>query len=138
MFKKEFIVGLLVAFLSLVMVGTVFAGENDYANIIGSDEFTFDAPESKTDVVVNDYVVNDYVYDQEHLALAGTEAGDWEYKYDAPETKADVAARSHVYNQEHMALVGTEAGDWEYRSGINTGEATAPEGQKMDTLCATC
>jgi len=133
MFKKEFIVGLLVVFLSLVMVGTVFAGENDYTNIIGSDEFTFDSTESN-----NDVATSDYVYDQEHLASVGTEAGDWEYKFDAPETKADVAARSHVYDQDHMVLVGTEAGDWEYRSDINNGEATAPEGRKVDTLCATC
>ena len=44
-----------------------------------------------------------------------SEAGEWEFKFDAPETKADVAAGNNVYDQEHLALVGSEAGDWEYK-----------------------
>lgn len=40
----------------------------------------------------------------------GTEAGNWQYQFDAPVTKADIAALNHTYDQENLALVGTEAG----------------------------
>ena len=46
----------------------------------------------------------------------GTEAGDWEYKFDSP----DAAVEGYQYDQEALARVGTEAGDWEYK-------ANAPE-----------
>jgi hypothetical protein len=41
----------------------------------------------------------------------GTEAGDWEYKFDSP----DSAVEGYQYDQEALSRVGTEAGDWEYR-----------------------
>ena len=48
-------------------------------------------------------------------AAIGTEAGDWEYKFDSPETKASQAARDYDYNQESLAVIGSEAGNWEYQ-----------------------
>ncbi|HKJ04227.1 MAG TPA: hypothetical protein VJ974_01410 [Geopsychrobacteraceae bacterium] len=45
----------------------------------------------------------------------GTEAGDWEIKFDSPETKADLAAQNYEYNEESFAVMGTEAGNWEFR-----------------------
>ena len=42
----------------------------------------------------------------------GTEAGDWEYKFDSP----DLAVEGYQYDQEALARIGSEAGDWEYRS----------------------
>ena len=41
----------------------------------------------------------------------GTEAGDWEYKFDSP----DLAVEGYQYDQEALARIGSEAGDWEYR-----------------------
>ena len=42
----------------------------------------------------------------------GTEAGDWEYKFDSP----DLAVEGYQYDQETLARIGSEAGDWEFRS----------------------
>ena len=50
----------------------------------------------------------------EPVAAIGTEAGNWEYNFDAPETKADQAAKNYQYNRETLAAIGTEAGNWEY------------------------
>jgi hypothetical protein len=47
----------------------------------------------------------------ESQSAIGTEAGNWEYNFDAPATKADVAARNYNDNQSALALSGTEAGD---------------------------
>jgi hypothetical protein len=41
----------------------------------------------------------------------GTEAGDWEYKFDSP----DVAVEGYQYDQEALARIGSEAGDWEFQ-----------------------
>lgn len=40
----------------------------------------------------------------------GTEAGNWEFNFDAPPTKADIAAQNHNYDRERLTLIGTEAG----------------------------
>jgi hypothetical protein len=50
----------------------------------------------------------------------GTEAGDWEYKFDSP----DVTVEGYHYDQEALSRVGTEAGDWEYRSDAPETKAT--------------
>jgi hypothetical protein len=41
----------------------------------------------------------------------GTEAGDWEYKFDSP----DQAVDGYQYDQEALTRIGSEAGDWEFR-----------------------
>ena len=68
----------------------------------------------------------------------GTEAGNWEYNFDAPETKADVAAMNYQYDQEPLARVGTEAGDWEYGSDATNNEAIAEKGGVKDAVCIGC
>jgi hypothetical protein len=112
MLKKQYIVSLLVVLLSLGLAGSVIAGENDYNTILGSDEFSFEASETNKDTAANSHV-----YDQEKLALVGTEAGDWQYDYsaDAIETKSEQVASDHNSDQSQISAVGTEAGDWEYR-----------------------
>jgi hypothetical protein len=111
MLKKQYIVSLLVVLLSLGFAGSVVAGENDYNNILGSDEFSFEASETNKDTAVNSHV-----YDQEKLALVGTEAGDWQYDHSASavETKSEQVASDHNSDQSQFSAVGTEAGDWEY------------------------
>ena len=53
----------------------------------------------------------------------GSEAGNWEYRYNAPETTAEVAAQNYEYDATALNKVGTEAGNWEYR--FNTSETSA-------------
>ena len=111
MLKKQYIVSLLVVLLSLGFAGSVVAGENDYNNLLGSDEFSFEASETNKDTAASTHV-----YDQEKLALVGTEAGDWQYDYSASsvETKSEQVASNHNSDQSQSSAVGTEAGDWEY------------------------
>ena len=132
MLTKQLIISVFATFFFLGLLGTAFAGENDYTSILGSDEFAFNAPETKADVAARNYV-----YDQEHLAAVGTEAGDWEYSFNAPETNADVAARNHVYNQENLATIGTEAGGPEF-TFESAEEAVAGESGKKDAVCSNC
>ena len=42
----------------------------------------------------------------------GTEAGDWEYKFNSP----DAAVEGYQYDQETLARIGSEAGNWEFRA----------------------
>jgi hypothetical protein len=111
MLRKQYIISLLVALLSLGFAGSVMAGENDYNTILGSDEFTFESSESKNVTASN------HVYDQEKLALIGTEAGDWQYDFsaNAKQTQSEKVASDRDSDQSHLSSsVGTEAGDWEY------------------------
>lgn len=41
----------------------------------------------------------------------GTEAGDWEYKFNSP----DGTVESYQYDQEALAQIGSEAGNWQFR-----------------------
>ncbi|MBW2689952.1 MAG: hypothetical protein JRC99_08480 [Deltaproteobacteria bacterium] len=141
MFKKELFTSILVAFFCVGLVGTALAGEVIYdGSEAGSDEFTFDAPTEVNDAAKN------HVYNEESLAIIGTEAGDWEFKYDAPETKADVAARNYNYNQESLASIGTEAGNDEFRFdasernvyGSAPNEAVADGSEIKDVICNGC
>ena len=138
MFKKEFTVGVLATFLFLGLLGTAFA-ESSETSLLGTDQFTFDAPETKADIAAKNFV-----YNQEQLASVGTERGDSEFNFDAPETKADAAANSYVYNQEHLASVGTERGDSEFRfrdtrtKANNANEAVAEKGNTQDAVCKGC
>jgi uncharacterized protein affecting Mg2+/Co2+ transport len=81
------------------------------------------------------------VYNYESLAVIGTEAGDWEFNFDAPDTKATEAARNYKYNYESLAVIGTEAGDWEFNfdaSDTKASEAVATEGDNVDAMCSEC
>lgn len=108
MLKKQCILGLFVVLLSLIFVGAAVAGENDYSGILGSDQFSFE------DSVTNKAASN-HVYDQEKLALIGTEAGAWEYDPNAELTPAQQAAIERDYDQSRLSDVATEAGSWQYR-----------------------
>jgi hypothetical protein len=129
MLRKELIIGIFTAFTLLVSFGTAIAEDSNDKSILGTDEFVFNAPETKADVAARNYV-----YDEEQLALIGTEHGG----EIASTPKALKAARDYVYDQEHLALVGTEAGDWEFRfddQGTGTSEAIA---DKRDATCSKC
>ena len=141
MFKKELFTSLLVAFFCVSLVGTALAGEVIYdGSEAGNDEFTSDAPTEVSDAAKS------HVYDEKSLAIIGTEAGDWEFKYDAPETSADIAARNYNYNQESLASIGTEAGNDEFRFdasernvyGSASNEAVADDSKVKDAVCNGC
>jgi hypothetical protein len=136
MFRKEFVVGALATCFFFGLLGTSLAGEVIYdGSEAGGDKFTFAASTEVSDTVKN------HVYDGETLAKVGTEAGNFEYRFDAPETKADVAARNYQYNQESLARIGTEAGDWEYNAeiaGNNANDAVAEKNSVKDAVCKGC
>lgn len=124
MLKKQYIVSLLVVLLSLSFVSVVMAGENDYNNILGTDQFSFEDSQRVTDIEV---AAMNHDYDQDRLALVGTEAGAWEYDANAEQTEAELAAKEHNYNQNRLLDVGTEAGNWRYR--FDSSE---------NAICGTC
>jgi hypothetical protein len=129
MLRKELIIGIFTAFTLLVSFGTALAEDSNDKSILGTDEFTFDASETKADVAARNYV-----YDEEQLALVGTEAGS-----EVTSTpKALQAARNYGYDKEYLAAAGTEAGDWEFRfddQGTGTSEVIA---DKRDATCSKC
>jgi len=120
MLKKEFIITLLVVFVSFGFVTAVFA-ENSETSLLGTDEFNFNAQKTSADVAAQNHV-----YNQENLAKVGTEAGNWVYDFDAPVTAADNAARYYAYDHERLERIGTEAGDWEQRSEPSSNPMTPP------------
>lgn len=130
MLRKELIISVSVVFALLVTFGTALAeDESRDSSILGSDEYTFDAPQTETDVAASNHV-----YDEEQLARVGTEAG----SEIASSPKALKAASNHNYNEVRMAAVGTEAGDWEYRydaQGSGSSEAVA---DKRNATCNKC
>lgn len=136
MFKKELIISVLVAFLFMGFIGTAFAEQNNDTSILGSDQFSFDANNS-----MNSEAAINHDYNQEHLAVVGTEAGDWKIDFAAPESKAEMAANNYNYNQQHLALVGTESGDWKFNN--TAPETTGNEEQttatnKQGSMCSGC
>lgn len=135
MLKKQYIISILVTLLSFGFIATVVAGENDESTILGSDEFRFDAPETEIDVAARNHV-----YDQERLALIGSEAGAWQYNPNAAETKSDIAARNHDYDQRQLASVGTEAGNWEYSFNPSTdvSDVAGSDARDKDAVCSNC
>jgi hypothetical protein len=129
MLRKELIIAIFAAFTLLVSSGIALAEDSNDKSILGTDEFTFDAPETQADVAARDYV-----YDEKQLALIGTEAGG----EIASTQQARNAAAIHVYDEEHMVAVGTEAGNWDYRfdgQGSGTSEAVA---DKRGATCSNC
>ncbi len=150
MLKKELIIGVFATSVILASFGTALAEDSNDKSILGTDEFTFNASETKADVAARNYVYDyeqlaligteaggeiastpqalraaaNHVYDEEQLALIGTEAGG----EIASTPQALLAAANHVYDQEQLAVVGTEAGDWEYKfddQGSGTSEVAA-------------
>ena len=111
MLKKQLMIGLLTSCLSLIFLGSAFAGD------IGSEA----GAEVRSSQAAVEAAAS-YNYNQERLAQIGTEAGVHEFKFNAPETNADVAANNYDYNPERLNSIGTEAG---YDS-------------RNDLLCATC
>jgi hypothetical protein len=107
--KKFFIVSLAVSLL-FGLFGTAFAGEADYKTIVGTDQFVFNAPQTMADLAASHYV-----YDQQKLALVGTEKGSDQFNFDAPVSKEDLAARSYNYDPNQLAAVGTEKGSCQFK-----------------------
>lgn len=83
MFKKELIICALATFFFLGLLGTAFA-ENRDTSLIGSDQFSFDAPDS----AINYEAARNYDYNQERLAAVSTEGGNWEFKFHNTESKS--------------------------------------------------
>ena len=137
MLKKEMLITGLVFLMSLGLVGTVFAGENDYQGVLGADQFSFDAQPSEAELAALQAAIN-HNYDQDRLALAGTEAGNYEYQFDAPVTKAEIAAMNYDYDQQRLARVGTEAGDYKFGSVAESADELASDGQPGEAICGTC
>lgn len=128
MLKKSLIIGILTAFSLLGLLGTALA-ENGDNSILGTDQFTFNTPETKADVAARNHI-----YDQEQLALVGTEAGG----EITSSPRALEATRSHGYDQDHLAKVGTEGGNWEFsfdNQASRTNEAVAG---KQEVNCSSC
>ena len=137
MLKKQMLITGLVVLMSLGLVGTVFAGENDYQGVLGADQFSFDAPISAAEQAAVNAAIK-HNYDQDRLALAGTEAGDFEYRFDAPATKAELAAMNHVYDQERLDRIGTEAGDYKFGSVAASSDELASDGLPGKAICSSC
>ena len=122
MLRKQYIVSLLVVLFTFIFVGAALAGENDYSGILGSDQFSFEDSEANMDMAVSNHA-----YDEDHLALVGTEAGNWQYDANAERTPAQQAAIERDYDQSRLSDVGTEAGNWQYR--FNSSESP---------VCSSC
>lgn len=135
MFNNKLIIGLLVTFFFMGFIGTAFAENSNDTSILGTDQFSFDSQQS-----TNNEAAKNFDYNQEHLALVGTEAGNWKYN-NVQKSKADVAATNYNYNQEHLALVGTEAGDWKINNsaqGVKGIKVQASEAKKQNAICSNC
>ncbi len=137
MYKKKFIICILATFFFFGTLGAAFA-ENSETSLIGTDQFSFDAPQG-----IDYEAAKKYHYSQEHLAVVGTEAGNWEFNFNAPETKSDRAAKNYHYDQEHLAVVGTEGGDWKFKfnnsaSEVNDNGVQATAANQPNASCNGC
>jgi hypothetical protein len=129
MLRKQLIIATFASFALLATFGTAFAENSHDKSILGTDEFVFNAPETKADVAARNYV-----YDHAQLALIGTENGG----EIASTPKALLAASSYGYDQQALADVGTERGisDFNFNDqNARTGETVA---DKNKVLCANC
>lgn len=55
----------------------------------------------------------------------GSEAGNWDYRFNSNVTDADVAAMNHDYNLEALVDVGTERGITEHRLDTSKADMAA-------------
>jgi hypothetical protein len=108
MLRKNVLISILIAVLSIGFTGSVFAANADEA---GNYQFKFGASSKMQDIQAAEH----YNYDQKQLANIGTEAGNWTYNFNAPETKNVEAAEAYPYNAKQLAKDSTEAGDWDYQ-----------------------
>lgn len=90
MLKKELIVSLLVVFFCFGLVGTVFA-ENSDTSIVGRDVYSFDAQPTPAELAAQKAAM-DHEYDRDRLVRSGTEAGNWEYRFDASTRSSETVA----------------------------------------------
>ena len=96
MFKKELIVSLLVVFFTFGLAGAVFA-ENSDTSVVGKDIFSFDAQLTPSELKAQQAAMN-YEYDQERLVQGGTEAGNWEYRFDSSRESGESVADKNKMN----------------------------------------
>ncbi len=105
MLRRNLLISLLTAILSVGFAGSVFAGNTDEA---GNYHYKFGA----TSKMQNFQAAEKYNYNQEQLANVGSEAGNWTYHFNAPESKNVEAAEAHPYNAKSLAKGSTESGNW--------------------------
>jgi hypothetical protein len=70
--------------------GLAFAESTD-PSLLGNDEFQFNAPETKAG-----RAARGFDYDQESLAIVGTEAGDWEYRHEPSDNQLGAAVANET------------------------------------------
>lgn len=122
MLRKEYIVVLLAVLLSFGLAGTVFAADSD---MISANDVSTEAGDFQYHATTQ--VPGNLNYDQKALSRVGTEAGNWQFNFDAPESKADMAANRYDYNAKSLSAIGTEAGDSQLDARGD-----------VKTMCGTC
>jgi len=105
MLKRNILISMLIAVLSIGFAGTVFAANADEA---GNYQYKFGANNKMQDFQAAEH----YNYNQKQLAKVGTEAGNWSYNFNAPEGKIVESAEAHPYNAKQLAQGRTESGNW--------------------------
>lgn len=88
--KKILLVGLLSSLFTFGLSGLAFAESTD-PSLLGNDEFQFNAPETKAG-----RAARGFDYDQESLAIVGTEAGDWEYRHEPSDNQLGAAVANET------------------------------------------
>ena len=109
MLRKELIISMFVGLLLICLSGVSFASD------VGSEAGMNNLPASQKAMKAAE--THDYSM-LEHSKV-GTEAGNWEYRFDAPQTSADVAAKNHQYDQGRLDMIGTEAGVDQWRGDLD-------------------
>jgi hypothetical protein len=99
--KREMIIGLLVVLLSFGLVGTVFAADNDSirASDVNSEAGSWQLLTVSSTSNADLMAASSY-QDNGSLAANASEAGNWQYRFDARETNSEKAASGYNYIQE--------------------------------------
>jgi hypothetical protein len=108
MLRKNVLISMLIAVMSLGFAGSVFAANADEA---GNYQYKFGGNNKMQDIQAAEH----YNYNQKQLAKVGTEAGNWTYNFNAPEPQNVEAAEAHPYNAKQLAKGRTESGNWKYQ-----------------------
>lgn len=116
--KNLLTVGIFAGLLMLDTAGSALAENTNGAPILSTDQFSFSATVDQNGVPMAEKAGNSEV-----LAQVGTEAGNWQFRYDAPETQADLAAKNYHYDAQKLRMVGTEFG---YDAYIHTQGLNCP------------